>query len=227
MIAALTTFFWWAVVPLVAAWVFVRLVVARLILPHLDPDSRMHAVLAYLVEASSDLLGWLRSTRTPGLDPAGDAPDAGPAVASDPARPRPLPPPPAVLPPPSADAPAGVPSAGGAQSDLLYAIDALVAEASNGDIKAVRRVAATMAQAVAGMGGALARLGQRLGEPDKDYGSDIYEPVLSAGSQCRAAGIRLTEADALLVSLISATVGELADSPRRAPHSSQLNGGNR
>ena len=48
---------------------------------------------------------------------------------------------------------------------------------------------------------------------------------MSAGSQCSAAGMRLAEADALLLSLLGATVGELADSPRRAPHSSQLNGG--
>jgi hypothetical protein len=220
---ALYSLFWWVIVPLLAGWVFLRLIAPRLILPRLDPDGRAYAVLAYLIEAASDLGGWMRSTREP---EAAGAAGAGPAVASDPAKPKPLPPPPAVLPAPAAGAPAGAPSAGGAQSDLLYAIDALVAEASQGDIKAVRRVTATFAQATDGMGGALARLGQRLGEPDKDYGSEVFEPVLSAGSQCRAAGIRLTEADALLVSLIGATVGELAASPRRAPHSSQLNGGN-
>lgn len=147
-----------------------------------------------------------------------------PAPAAAPSAP--LPPPPATLPPPETGAPAGAPSAGGAQSDLLYAIDALVAEASHGDIRAVRRVVATLSQATTGMGSALRRLGQRLGEPDKDYGPEVFEPAMSAGSQCSSAGMRLAEADALLLSLIGATVGELADSPRRAPHSSQLNGGN-
>ena len=157
---------------------------------------------------------------------ATSAPAAAPAAASATAPAAPLPAPPATLPPPETGAPAGAPSAGGAQSDLLYAIDALVAEASSGDIKAVRRVVATLSQATTGMGGALRRLGQRLSEPDKDSGAEIFEPAMSAGSQCSTAGMRLAEADALLLSLIGATIGELADSPRRAPHSSQLNGGN-
>ena len=154
----------------------------------------------------------------PGVTPAPAAPAAPPSA--------PLPAPPATLPPPETGAPAGAPSAGGAQSDLLYAIDALVAEASSGDIKAVRRVVATFALTAQGMGGALARLGQRLSEPDKDYGPEIYERVLGPGSQFRAGGMQLAEADASLLSLLGRTVGELADSPQRAPHSSQLNGGN-
>jgi hypothetical protein len=169
------------------------------------------------------LLQWWDRVRDRLATAPADDPGAAAAAAAPPA---PLPPPPATLPPPETGAPAGTPSAGGAQSDLLYAIDALVAEASHGDIKAVRRVAATLSQATTGMGSALRRLGQRLGEPDKDYGPEIFEPFMSGGSQCSSAGMRLAEADALLLSLIGATVGELADSPRRAPHSSQLNGGN-
>ena len=151
---------------------------------------------------------------------------SAPAAAPAPAPAAPLPAPPATLPPPETGAPAGAPSGGAAQSDLLYAIDALVAEASSGDIKAVRRVVATFALTAQGMGGALARLGQRLSEPDKDYGPEIYERVLGPGSQFRAGGMQLAEADASLLSLLGRTVGELADSPQRAPHSSQLNGGN-
>lgn len=136
----------------------------------------------------------------------------------------PLPAPPAAL-PPAAEAPPGAPSAGGAQSDLLYAMGALAAEASNGDVRAVRRVIATLSEVTGEMGGVLVRLGMRLAEPDKDYGPEIWEPSRAAGAQCNAAGLMLAEADAMLVSLIGTTVGELADSPRRAPHSSQLNGG--
>lgn len=151
------------------------------------------------------------------------APDPGQAGPA-PARP-PMPPPPAALPPAAAEAPAGAPSAGGAQSDLLYAANALVAEASHGDIHAVRRVVATFSAVAGEFGSALGRLGTRLSEPDKRYGPENWEPVMQAGAQCKAAGIHLSEADANMLSLINTTVGDLAHSPRQAPHHSQMDGG--
>jgi hypothetical protein len=156
------------------------------------------------------------------------APDPGQAGPA-PARP-PMPPPPAALPPAAAEAPPGAPSAGGAQSDILYAISALVAEASHGDIKACRRVLETFAVMFGGFdgggaGSALVGLGTRLSEPDKRYGPEIWEPVMQAGASISAAGIKLGEATANLVSLINTTVGQLADSPRQAPHHSQMEGG--
>jgi hypothetical protein len=188
--------------------------------------------------AAAQVRAWLRSLperwadwrdRPRGTGPRGtdtqkpERPDAAPAADTAPRTP--LPPPPAELPPAAEGAPAGAPSAGGAQSDLLYAINALAAEASHGDIKAVRRVFATFAAATGELGSALMRLGQRLAEPDKDYDPVIWEPAMSAGAQCRTAAIQLGEGDAMLVSLLHTTVQELADSPRRAPHSSQMNGG--
>jgi hypothetical protein len=160
-----------------------------------------------------------RTAPSPVRPAAPDPGQAGPA----PARP-PMPPPPAAL-PPAADAPPGAPSAGGAQSDLLYAANALAAEASHGDIHAVRRVDATFAAVATELGSALTRLGQRLSEPDKRYGPEIWEPVMQAGAQCKAAGIHLGEADANTLSLINTTLGELANSPRQSPHHSQMDGG--
>lgn len=156
-------------------------------------------------------------------------PGAGPMAPSPGARP-PMPPPPASLPPAAAEAPPGAPSAGGAQSDILYAISALVAEASHGDIKACRRVLETFAVMFGGFdgggaGSALVGLGTRLSEPDKRYGPEVWEPVMQAGASISAAGIKLGEATANLVSLINTTVGQLADSPRQAPHHSQMEGG--
>lgn len=167
--------------------------------------------------------GWRERQQQGAPVPAAATATAAPASAG-PARP--LPPPPDTLPPPETGAPAGAPSAGGAQSDLLYAIDALATELSRGDILAVRRVTATFAQAATGIGGALGRCGTRLSEPDKDYGPEIFEPFQRVSAMFRAGGMILAEADAAELSLIGATVGELAAAPRRAPHSSQLNGGN-
>jgi hypothetical protein len=153
-----------------------------------------------------------------------------------PAEAPPLPRPPvAAAPPVSVPGPAGgeagVPDQTAqpvsmAQSDVLYAISALVAMASNGDIRAVRRVVKTLSAAAAGLGGGLARLSIRLAEPDKHYGGEIWEPLGTAGAQMAAAGLYCEQADSAMLALLASTVGELADSPRQAPHHSQLNGGN-
>ena len=217
--------FWYILVP-AACLLFVVRVIFPVVLRFLPPDIAIATFMGDMVVMSSDFLGWLRGLLMNRTRPEAPSAAATPAAASATAPAAPLPAPPATLPPPETGAPAGAPSAGAAQSDLLYAIDALVAEASSGDIKAVRRVVATFALTAQGMGGALARLGQRLSEPDKDYGPEIYERVLGPGSQFRAGGMQLAEADASLLSLLGRTVGELADSPQRAPHSSQLNGGN-
>ena len=218
-------FFLWVVLPVggvcLITWAALRFV------PGLG-ESRFAAGLRELHERWT---GWRDRPRGPGPRGTGtqppEHPEAIPVTAPQPVpedAPK-LPPPPAELSPATAGAPPGAASAGGAQSDLLYAINALAAEASHGDIKAVRRVAATFAAATGELGGALSRLGTRLAEPDKDYDPVIWEPFMSAGAQSRCAAIQLGEADAMLVSLLGTTVQELADSPRRAPHSSQLNGG--
>ena len=135
--------FWYILVPAVCLLFLVR-VIFPVVLRFLPPDTAIATFMGDMVVMSSDFLGWLRGlvmSRTRTEAPPAAAPPAAAASAKAPAAP--LPAPPATLPPPETGAPAGAPSAGGAQSDLLYAIDALVAEASHGDIKAVRRVVAT------------------------------------------------------------------------------------
>jgi hypothetical protein len=159
------------------------------------------------------------------------APDGSAAAEPPPpARPR------APLPRPrpgdrAADAPPVAPhetdpGISGEQSDLLHAITSLVNRACYGDVIDVRRVVKTLTSAADCLGGGLSHLGHRLGEPDKLYGAEIWEPLITAGAQCQAAAIHCGQADAMTASLLAATVGELAQSPRQAPHHSQLNGGN-
>ena len=149
------------------------------------------------------------------------APQATPAVETIPPPPPPPPPPDGVnnTPPSEQMTPAA------AQSDLLQAIGALVAQASAGDIKAVRRVVKTLATAAEGLGSAISQVGTRLAEPDKHYGNEIWEPLLTGGAQVGSGSMHLAQSDQMMQSLLSSTVAELADSPRQAPHHSQLNGG--
>ena len=155
--------------------------------------------------------------------PPPPAPEAAPAPAP---MPPPPPPGPQDIPPPlNGSAADGQPPIAAIQGDLLHVINALVAQASSGDIQAVRQVGMTLSRAWEGAGNALGRLGRRLAEPDKHYGPEIWEPWVTAGAQTGAAGMLLSQADAMLASLMATSVGELAASSRQAPHHSQLNGG--
>jgi len=179
---------------------------------------------------------WRDQPRGPGPQGTGmqDADAAAEAAAASvpvPPPPAPLPPPrdiPPFAPPPHSVGPAGDPaeaSVGAAQSDLLHSVTYLVNLASNGDIRDVRRVVMVLAAAADGLGGAFSHLGNRLAEPDKHYGAEIWEPLIKASAQGRAMAIYAEQAGAMTDSLLQTTVGELADSPRQAPHHSQLNGG--
>lgn len=113
---------------------------------------------------------------------------------------------------------------GGMQSDLLHAIGSLVARASGGDIRDVRRTIKTLATAADALGQGVSHLGTRLAEPDRHYGQEIWEPLAMAGAQFRSGALHLGVTDANVTSLLNTSVGELAESPRMAPHASQLNG---
>lgn len=150
---------------------------------------------------------------------------AGPAPRAPLPRPRPADPSVAATGPPVVPHETD-PGISGEQSDLLHAITSLVNRACYGDVIDVRRVVKTLTSAADCLGGGLSHLGHRLGEPDKLYGAEIWEPLITAGAQCQAAAIHCGQADAMTASLLAVTVGELAQSPRQAPHHSQLNGGN-
>nr|MDQ2876449.1 hypothetical protein [Actinomycetota bacterium] len=112
-----------------------------------------------------------------------------------------------------------------AQSDLLHAITAVVNRASNGDIIDVRRALKILASAAGALGGGATFLGTRLAEPDRHLGPEIWEPVGMAGAHGQTMALVLQQADQMAQSLLAMTVGELAVSPRQAPHQSMLNGG--
>jgi hypothetical protein len=167
-------------------------------------------------------IAWRDRPRGPGPLGTGTEPIPEPLTAM--AAPLPPPPPPAAA-NGNGSAPPEPPPVHAAQSDLLYAIGALVSMASTGDIQVVRRVIKTLSSAADGLGTGLLHLGNRLAEPDKHYGHEIWEPLVQAGAQVRSAGLHCAQADAMTVSLLAVTVAELAASPRQAPHHSQLNGG--
>jgi hypothetical protein len=110
------------------------------------------------------------------------------------------------------------------QSDLMHAITSIVNRASQGDVIDVRRAIKILASAGENLAGGTSFLGQRLAEPDKHYGPEIFEPTGMAGAHFHAGAVVLEQADAMVTSLLQTTVGELAASSRQAPDKSQLNG---
>jgi hypothetical protein len=150
------------------------------------------------------------------------------AAAGDPPVRYPPPPTKAAPPAPSGNGsppPASVP-VHAAQADLLHAIHGLVGMAHGGDAKVARRVIATFAAGSDAMGQAATHIARRLSEPDKHYGSEIWEPVGTGGHQLCSGSMHFAQALAMVDSLLRMTGSEMADSPRQIPHHSQYNGGN-
>jgi len=65
-------------------------------------------------------------------------------------------------------------------------------------------------------------LARAMAEPGSNYGPEITEPCSKAGQHLQAAAMAYSEADAALSTLINMTVGDLATSPRQAPHHTEL-----
>ena len=65
-------------------------------------------------------------------------------------------------------------------------------------------------------------IARTMSEPGNNYGPEITEPLGQAAQHLQAAAMAFGESDNALTSLIHMTVGELADSPRQAPHHTEL-----
>lgn len=82
-------------------------------------------------------------------------------------------------------------------------------------MKAMHELAVRAAQ----MAVAFAR---QMSEPGSNYGTEITEPLATAGTHYQAAASSVSESDAAISTLINMTVGDLAASARQAPHHNEL-----
>lgn len=65
-------------------------------------------------------------------------------------------------------------------------------------------------------------LARTMSEPGNNYGPEITEPLGKAAQHLQAAAMSFGEADTNVTSMIHMSVGDLARSPRQAPHHSEL-----
>jgi hypothetical protein len=65
-------------------------------------------------------------------------------------------------------------------------------------------------------------MSRAMSEPGANYGPEITEPLAKAGVHLQAAAMAFSESDAALSTLLSMSVGDLANSSRQAPHHTEL-----
>jgi hypothetical protein len=162
-----------------------------------------------------------------GQQPAGGT--SQPAVQGNGGPPaRQVPPPPAPASPPSTNGgTVAAPSTAGAEQ-LVEGINRIHAEAAAGGIRHKQAALKSAAEASLRFSAMAQMIARTMSEPSNNYGPEITEPLGQAAQHLQAAAMSFGESDNAITSLIHMTVGELADSPRQAPHHSELSeNGNR
>lgn len=113
-------------------------------------------------------------------------------------------------------------TAEGAIEQAVQGLDGIRASAVAGNIRAKQRAIKACTEVFIRSATMLLMLSRSLAEPGSHYGLEITEPLAKASQYVQAAGMACSESDAAITSLAHMTVGELADSPRQAPHHSEL-----
>ena len=105
---------------------------------------------------------------------------------------------------------------------LIEGINEIYAHAATGGIHAKQEAAKAAHEACVRFAAMSQMLARAMAEPGSNYGPEITEPCSKAGQHLQAAAMAYSEADAALSTLINMTVGDLATSPRQAPHHTEL-----
>ena len=105
---------------------------------------------------------------------------------------------------------------------LIEGINEIHAHAASGGIHAKREALAAAHEGAVRFAAMMQMLARTMSEPGSNYGNEITEPIAKGGEQFQAGAITIGEGEARLVTLINMTVGDLATSPRQAPHHREL-----
>ena len=105
---------------------------------------------------------------------------------------------------------------------LIEGINEIHAHAQAGGIHAKQEAIKAAHEGSVRFAAMVQMLARQMSEPGQNYGHEITEPLGQAGQHHQAAAMSLSEADAAVSTLINMTVGDLARSPRQAPHHQEL-----
>ena len=105
---------------------------------------------------------------------------------------------------------------------LIEGINEIYAKAVQGNIHRKREAIQSAHEACVRFSAMLLMLSRAMSEPGNHYGPEITEPLSKGGQNLQATAMSLSEADAAITGLMNMQVGELANSPRQAPHHDEL-----
>jgi len=109
-----------------------------------------------------------------------------------------------------------------AAQKMIEGITEIHAHAQAGGIHAKREALAAIHEGATRFAGMVQMLARQMSEPGMNYGPEITEPLAKAGQHFNAGAMTVSEADTAIEALINMTVGDLAKSPRQAPHHREL-----
>lgn len=116
--------------------------------------------------------------------------------------------------------PGGNPMSSGAVEQAVDGTQGIHARAASGGIRAKQWAVKACAEVFTRLSAMMLMLSRTLA--DARYGPEITEPLAQAAQFASAAAMACGQADTAITSLANMTVGELADSPRQAPHHDEL-----
>jgi len=105
---------------------------------------------------------------------------------------------------------------------LIEGINEIHAHAAAGGIHAKQEAIKAAHEGAVRFSAMLAMLARTMAEPGSNYGPEITEPLAKGAQNLTATAMSISESDAALATLVNTTVGDLATSPRQAPHHSEL-----
>ena len=109
----------------------------------------------------------------------------------------------------------------GGTEQLVEGINQVHAAAVSGNIKAKLQGIMASNEGAVRFGQMTSMLSRTMSD-ESNYGPEITEPIAKASQHLQAAAMALAESGDALMTLMNMRVGDLADSPRQAPHNSEL-----
>ena len=113
-------------------------------------------------------------------------------------------------------------SSTGSVEKLVEGINQIHAEAATGGIHAKQAGIKASVEGCIRFSSMASMLSRAMSEPGSNYGPEITEPLAKASEHLQAAAMAFGEGDTNLATLLNMSVGELAQSPRQAPHHAEL-----
>ena len=110
---------------------------------------------------------------------------------------------------------------------LIEGINEIHAHAASGGIHAKQEAIKAAHEGAVRFSAMLSMLARSMAEPSNNYGHEITEPLAKGAQNLQATAMSVSESDAALSTLINTTLGDLATSPRQAPHHTELTEGGR